>query len=185
MADNMIKQKGASVVDRTHVGGDFEVAGRNESKNFPDGSSLVRPEQLPWTPWVMEGTEFKLLYINRAHCMFTALIRMPSGLETPDHHHYGEAHAYVLEGDFSYEYGTMYQWDYIVEAGGIAHRPTIGPNGATFFVVFYGGLTGVGADGLPEGEIIDCDAMYRLAAANGAADHLPPPPFQEVQAGGD
>mgnify|MGYP000001691952 FL=1 len=185
MTTNAIKQQGASVIDRTHFGGDFAVADRNESKIFPDGSSLVRVEEIPWTPWVMEGTEFKLLYINRAHAMFTALIRMPPNLETPDHHHFGEAHAYVLEGEFSYEYGTMHTKDYIVEAGGITHKPTIGPDGATFFTIFFGGLGGVGADGLPEGGITDCNEMYRLAAANGAADHLPAPPYQEVTAGGN
>ena len=99
MATNTIMQQNASVIDRTHFGGDFAVADRNESKIFPDGSSLVRVEEIPWSPWVMEGTEFKLLYINRAHAMFTALIRMPPNLETPDHHHFGEAHAYVLEGE--------------------------------------------------------------------------------------
>lgn len=163
--------------------GDFKVAGRHESKIFPDGSSLVRAEQLPWTPWAMEGSEFKLLYINRAHSMFTALIRMRGGLETPDHHHFGEAHAYVIEGDFSYEYGTMYTGDYIVEAGGIHHKPTIGPDGATFFVIFYAGLSSVDENGLPTGEFLDCEWMYRAANANGAADHLPAPPFQEVTAG--
>lgn len=157
----------------------FANADRYQSKMFPDGSSLVRCEQIPWTPWAMEGSEFKLLYINRAHGMFTALIRMVGGLETPDHHHFGEAHAFVLDGEFSYEYGTMYTGDYIVEAGGIHHKPIIGPNGATFFVIFYAGLSGVGANGLPEGEFIDCEWMYRSAAANGAAGHLPPPPFQE------
>ena len=152
-----------------------EVAGRHESKIFPDGSSLVRVETVPWTPWAMEGSEFKLLHINRNQGMFTALIRLRGGLDTPDHHHFGEAHAYVLQGDFSYEYGHMYTGDYIVEAGGIHHKPTIGPDGATFFVIFYTGLSGVGEDGLPEGVFIDCEWMYRAAKANGAADHLPPP----------
>ena len=160
----------------------FAVAERHESKIFPDGSSLVRCEQIPWTAWAMEGSDFKLLYINRAHGMFTALIRMRGGLETPDHHHFGEAHAYVLEGDFSYEYGTMYKGDYIVEAGGIHHKPTIGPDGATFFVIFYAGLSGVGTNGIPEGEFVDCEWMYRVANANGAAGHLPPPPFQALNA---
>lgn len=177
----IVQQHGASVVNRTPAS-DFAIADRHQSKVFPDGSSLVRVEQIPWTSWAMEGSEFKLLYINRAYGMFTALIRMRGGLETPDHHHFGEAHAYVLEGEFSYEYGTMYKGDYIVEAGGINHKPTIGPKGATFFVIFYAGLAGVGPDGLPTGDFVDCEWMYRTAKANGAADHLPPPPFQELHA---
>ncbi len=159
----------------------FQPAGPTESKRFPDGSSLVRPAELPWTPWAMPGSFFKLLHIDRAHNMFTALVKLDA-IETPDHYHFGEAHAYVLDGDFSYEYGRMFQGDYIVEGGGIHHRPVIGPNGATFFVIFYAGLSGVGLDGLPTGEIIDGEWMYRTARANGAADHLPPPPFQQIHA---
>lgn len=179
-----IQQTAGDVIERVSRDVDgFAVADRLESKIFPDGSSLVRCEQVAWTPWAMEGSEFKLLYINRAQGMFTALIRMVGGLETPDHHHFGEAHAFVLDGDFSYEYGTMYEGDYIVEAGGIHHKPVIGPKGATFFVIFYAGLSGVDENGLPTGEFIDCEWMYRAAKANGAADHLPPPPFQALHAG--
>ena len=31
---------------------------------FPDRSTIVRAGQLPWTPWAMPGTRFKLLYHN-------------------------------------------------------------------------------------------------------------------------
>ena len=177
-----IIQQGNSVTGhRPDVDG-FQVAGRHESKSFPDGSLLLRCEQIPWTPWAMEGSEFKLLYIDRAHGVFHTLIRMRGGVETPDHHHFGEAHVYVLEGDFSYEYGTMYKGDYIVEAGGINHRPIIGPNGLTTLVIFHAGLSGVGPDGLPTGEFLDCEWMYRAAAANNAAGHLRPPPFRAMPA---
>ena len=36
-------------------------------------------------------------------------------------------------------------------------------------MIFYAGLSGVGANGLPTGDFVDCDWMYRAAAANGAA----------------
>jgi 2,4'-dihydroxyacetophenone dioxygenase len=178
MSAAITQKHSVSVVER----GDFTVPDRHTSKIFPDGSSLVRVNELPWTPWAMDGADFKLLYISRSHGIFHALIRMRGGLETPDHHHFGEAHAFVLEGHFSYEYGTMYKGDYICEAGGIHHKPIIGPEGATFYVVFHTGLSGVGADGLPTGDIVDCEWMYRAAKANGAAEHLPPPPFQEMHA---
>jgi hypothetical protein len=61
--------------------------------------------------------------------------------------------------------------DYIVEAGVINHKPTIGAEGATFFVIFYAGLSGVGEDGKPAGEFVDCEWMYRCAKENGAALH--------------
>lgn len=53
---------------------------------------------------------------------------------------------------------------------------------AIIFVIFYAGLSGVGEDGLPTGEFFDCNWMYRTAKANGAADHLPLPPFQALHA---
>ncbi|WP_051974677.1 cupin domain-containing protein [Cupriavidus necator] len=160
----------------------FNIADRNESKRFPDGSLLVRAGTLPWTPWAMDGTYFKLLSIDRAIGMFTALLKIDPNTQTPDHHHFGNAHAYVLEGDFSYEYGTIYKGDYIVEAGGINHEPTIGAEGCLLFVVFFAGISGVGEGGMPAGEFVDCEWMYRAAAANGAAAHLLPPPVQERKA---
>lgn len=168
--------------DKTVSRGDFTVPGPTESKTFPDGSSLVRGAHIPWTQWAFEGSDFKLLSINRGTGMFTTLIRFESGpMELPPHHHFADVHAYVLQGDFSYEYGTMYEGDYLLESGGINHAPTIGPDGATFLVLFQGPLTGVSADGMPDGEVVDCEWMYRKALANGAAGHLPPPPHQELQ----
>lgn len=178
MATIVQKHEHSAVMDR---GGDFTVPGPTESKNFPDGSSLVRTDQLPWTQWAFEGSEFKLLSINRSSGVFTTLIRFKNGpLDLPDHHHFADVHAFVLEGDFSYEYGTMYKGDYLLEAGGINHAPSIGKDGALFLVIFTGPVTGVSAAGLPEGEVVDCNWMYRKAAENGAAGHLPPPPYQEL-----
>lgn len=156
--------------------GVFSVPGPDESKIFPDGSSLVRAKNVPWTPWAFEGSEFQLLSINRSTGLFVTLIRFAQGpLVLPDHHHFSDVHAYVLEGEFSYEYGTMYKGDYLLEGGGVNHAPTIGKDGALFLVIFMGPVSGVGANGRPEGEVVDCEWMYRAAAANGAADHLPPP----------
>jgi len=163
-------------------GGDFAVADRHESKIFPDGSSLVRCQSVPWTTWALPGSYFKLLHIDRGTGFFTAMIKIDAGVDTGDHHHFGNAQAYVLEGEFQYEYGSIYQGDYICESGGINHAPVMGPKGATFLVVFHGGISGVGPDGLPDGIYYDGDWMYRTAKANGAADHLPPPPFQAIHA---
>ncbi|MFA7585533.1 MAG: hypothetical protein WCY11_04955, partial [Novosphingobium sp.] len=51
-----------TVVNRGH----FEVPGPDESRIFPDGSSLVRARTIPWTPWALEGSEFQLLSVNRS-----------------------------------------------------------------------------------------------------------------------
>jgi 2,4'-dihydroxyacetophenone dioxygenase len=156
--------------------GNFAIPARDESRRFPDGASLVRAEHIPWTPWAFEGSAFKLLDINRSAGTFFTLIRFETGpMDLPPHHHFADVHAYVLQGDFGYEYGSINTGDYLLEAGGVNHAPNIGPNGATFLVHFMGPLCGVSADGQPEGEVVDCEWMYRAAKANGAADHLPPP----------
>ena len=95
---------------------------------------------------------------------------------TEVHHHFGEVHALVPDGDFSYEYGDIYTGDYIVEGGTIAHEPTIGPNGLTIVATFFGGLSGCDADDRPMGPFVDAQWMYEAAVANNAAGHLPPPP---------
>ena len=173
----IVQKFAESVVNR----GSFSVPAADESRIFPDGSSLVRAAHVPWTPWAFEGSEFQLLSMNRSTGMFCTLIRFKAGpLELPDHHHFSDVHAFVLEGDFSYEYGTMNKGDYLLEAGGVNHAPTIGKDGALFLVLFMGPVTGVGANGLPEGEVVDCEWMYRAAAANGAADHLPAPSAPEL-----
>ncbi len=168
----IVHKQSDSVITR----GDFEIPADDESRTFPDGASLVRAAHIPWTPWAFEGSEFKLLNINRSAGTFFTLIRFSTGpLDLPPHHHFADVHAYVLEGDFSYEYGSINAGDYLLEAGCVNHAPKIGKNGALFLVHFMGPVTGVSAAGMPEGEVVDCEWMYRAAAANGAAGHLPPP----------
>ena len=36
------------------------------SMNYPDGSTIVRSKTVPWTPWGMPGTQFKLLHCDDA-----------------------------------------------------------------------------------------------------------------------
>jgi anti-sigma factor ChrR (cupin superfamily) len=166
-----------SVVNRGH----YQVPGPAESRTFPDGSSLVRGDHIPWTPWVFEGSEFKLLSVSRSTGHFFTLIRFKNGpITLPDHHHFSDVHAYVLEGDFSYEYGTMNKGDYLLESGGVNHAPTIGAKGATFLVHFMGPVSGVSPEGYPDGVVVDAEWMYRAAAANGAADHLPKPAVPDL-----
>jgi 2,4'-dihydroxyacetophenone dioxygenase len=146
-----------------------------KSERWPDGSVIARTKSIPWTPWALPGSYFKLLHINRTMNISVALIKMDPSEKTPPHHHYGEAQVYVLEGGFGYERGDVYEGDFICEPGGITHEPHIGPQGMISLTVFCGGLGGVDGDNRVAG-FVGCDEMYALAKANGAADHLPPPP---------
>jgi 2,4'-dihydroxyacetophenone dioxygenase len=145
------------------------------SERWSDGSVLARTASIPWTPWALPGSYFKLLHINRASGMMVAIIRNDPSEKTPPHHHYGDALVYVLEGDFGYERGDVYAGDFLVEPGGVTHEPHIGPKGLTTLAVFFAGLGGVDGDNRVAG-FVGVDAMYQMAVDNGAAGHLPPPP---------
>lgn len=141
---------------------------------FADGSSTIRPEELPWTPASLRGNWFKLLHIDRSTGVWVALMKVDPNTTTEDHHHFGEVHALVLDGDFAYDYGVINNGDYIVEGGSIAHEPSIGPNGLTIVATFFGGLSGVDANKKPMGPFVDAQWMYEAAVANNAAGHLDP-----------
>jgi len=145
------------------------------SERWPDGSVLARTATIPWTPWALPGSSFKLLHINRAIGMTVALIKMEPCEKTPPHHHYGDAIVYVVEGDFGYERGDVYTGDFLIEPGGVTHEPHIGPKGLITLTVFFSGLGGVDGDNRVAG-YVGCEEMYKMAAANNAAGHLPPPP---------
>jgi 2,4'-dihydroxyacetophenone dioxygenase len=145
------------------------------SERWSDGSVLARTASIPWTPWALPGSYFKLLHINRAIGMMVALIKMDPCEKTPPHHHYGDAIVYVVDGDFGYERGDVYTGDFLIEAGGVTHEPHIGPKGLTTLTIFFSGLGGVDGDNRVAG-FVGVEAMYQMAAANNAAGHLPPPP---------
>jgi 2,4'-dihydroxyacetophenone dioxygenase len=148
----------------------------SRSMMLPDGSSVVRPEELPWTPWALDGTYFKLLSINRRTGMWAATMKIDPNTHTDVHYHFGDAHIFVTSGGYSYEHDRVNAGEYNIECGSVAHEPIIGADGLENFVVFYGGISGVDANGRPAGEFVDVEWMYRAAIANNAGDHLPPPP---------
>lgn len=152
-----------------------------KSERWPDGSVIARAASLPWTPWALPGSYFKLLHINRNVGMTVALIKMDPCEKTPPHHHFGDAIAYVLDGGFSYEHGSINEGEMICEPGGITHEPTIGPKGLVTLTIFFSGLGGVDGDNRVAG-YIGCDEMYEMAAKNNAAAHLPPPPDRAQRA---
>ena len=146
-----------------------------KSERWPDGSVIARPDGLPWTPWALPGSYFKLLHINRAIGMTVALIKMDPCEKTPPHHHFGDAIVYVIEGGFAYEHGSIESGEFICEPGGVTHEPIIGPKGLISLTIFFSGLGGVDGDNRVAG-YVGCDEMYAMAKKNGAVGHLPPPP---------
>ena len=141
------------------------------SINFPDGSLIVRAKALPWTPWGMPGTQFKLLHCDDASGLMVILLKVEPGTIAGVHKHFGAAHAYILEGGFGYEHGEVYEGDYLIEGGGITHQPFTGPNGLVLLGFMFGPLGGFDDNGQMVG-VLDIDWHVQAAQANGAAGHI-------------
>ena len=154
---------------------------KDKSGYFPDGSNIVRAEKLPWMKFNLVGSEegsvFKLLSVLWHHDMYTMLLIVPGGLKVEPHYHLGEAHGYIMTGNFEYEYGDIAAGDYLGEGDNIAHNAQLGPEDVLQFSIIFGGLCGVGPDGGPVlSTKMGCMEVYNIAKANGAADHIIPPP---------
>jgi 2,4'-dihydroxyacetophenone dioxygenase len=155
--------------------------GNDKSGYFPDGAHVVRIKDLPWTPFNLVGSEkgtvFKLMSVNWQHDMFTMFMNVPGGLKVEPHYHLGEAQGYIMTGDFEYEYGHIFAENLIGEGAETAHSAIIGKEDVLQFSIIFGGLAGVLPDGGPDlSAIVGCQAVYDMAKANNAADHIAPPP---------
>lgn len=147
---------------------DYEVEGVEVIK--PKRPAFFDAETLPWTPWVMEGTYFRLLNVNPVTGGFTNILKVDPGMEAPIHHHLGAIEGYIIEGEFGYDDDRGGKGSFVFEEPNSIHKPDT-PGGFTMFAVNYGPLMGYNPDGSISA-IIDAKAMYEMAKANGAADHL-------------
>jgi 2,4'-dihydroxyacetophenone dioxygenase len=138
---------------------------------WEDGSLIVRSKHIPWTPWALPGTEFKLLDFDRNHAYSCMLLRISPDAPSVLHKHIGAANAYILEGGFGYEHGAVYAGDFMCEAGGITHAPHIFKDGCILLGFNHGAVAGYGPDGQLDG-VVDVDWLIERAKANNAFSHL-------------
>jgi len=138
---------------------------------YPDGSLIVRAKKLPWTPWGMPGTSFKLLHCDDVSSLLVILLKVDPGTIAGMHKHFGAAHAYIVEGGFGYEHGEVFAGDYMIEAGGITHQPFTGANGLVMLGFTFGPIGGFDDAGNLAG-VLDIEWHYQAAKANAAADHI-------------
>lgn len=135
------------------------------------GKDFIKLDAIPWTPWVMEGTHFKLLAINELSGGFSMLLKVDPGVQAPVHAHLGSAEAYLVEGGFYYEADDPgCAGDYTYERGGSVHQP-VSHEGCVMFAVTHGPLAGCNPDGSVSA-VVDCRLMLKLAEASGTADHV-------------
>ena len=141
----------------------------------PVRSAFFDPASLPWLPWVMEGTQFKLLNINPTSGGFTMLLRVEPNNVAPVHGHLGTVEAWITSGGFGYGEDRGRVGHYVLEEGGINHLPNADGEGVEMFAIAHAPLCGFNEDGSVAG-IVDAKLMYRLARDGGAAGHLTPAP---------
>lgn len=136
----------------------------------PSRPAFFDSNKLPWAPWVMDGTHFKLLNIDKKSGGFTMLLKVDAGNEAPVHGHVGAVEAYVLEGEFGYDSDRGGAGAYVYEEAASVHMPDT-PGGTVMFAVVHGPLVGYNDDG-SVAAIVDGKFMYELAAQHGVAGHL-------------
>ena len=136
-------------------------------------SIMVDADSLPWVPFALEGTFFKLLHLNDDRGAATFILKIPKGCKADMHKHLATVEAYVLQGEFSYENeGYAKQGHYVLEPGGVVHEPIAeGNEDLILFVVAHGPVQGVEPDGT-FGGVIDNDVIYQCAVDGGAAGHV-------------
>jgi hypothetical protein len=147
------------------------ASGPRQHQSFPDGSLIVRCEQIPWTPWALPGTSFKLLDYDHNHCYVVVLLKIDADAPPTVHKHIGAANAYILQGGFGYEHGEVRAGDYMVEAGGVTHTPFSHPDGSVLLGFMHGVVQGFNPDGSIAG-VVDVDWYIDAARRNNAFSHL-------------
>jgi 2,4'-dihydroxyacetophenone dioxygenase len=140
-----------------------------------DNSLFLRTEDVPWTPFVMSGVDFKILHIDLAAGRTTGLFRIAAGTQLPVHEHPDPVQGYIVKGVFAYgadaanEYREVRTGDYFYEPVGTVHRP-ICPEECIQVTILGGPLVGYDEDGA---KVITTAAdIFALAKANNAVGHL-------------
>lgn len=133
-------------------------------------AAFIDPETIPWTPWVIPGTHYRLMTVDVRSGGFTLFLKVDPGTEAPPHGHVGAVEGVILEGGFAYEDDAGTKGAYICEQAAAIHQP-VSPDGCLMFAVLHGPLVGYNDDGSVAG-IIDAKAMYEMASAAGVANHI-------------
>jgi hypothetical protein len=136
-------------------------------------SRVTDCDTIPWTPFPMPGTSFKLLNINETTGAASILLYVAEDAQAPLHLHVGAAEAYNIFGRWAYEgeADPIGPNCYVYEPAGIVHLPKQECE-SLMFGIFHGPIVGYTEDGQIAG-VITHDLLYDLAAANDAVGHLP------------
>jgi 2,4'-dihydroxyacetophenone dioxygenase len=147
---------------------------RIRSTAFETEAPFVDPETLPWKPWVMPGTSYRLMSINPITGGFCLFMKVEPNTVAPVHGHCGGVDAYLVSGGFGYGAERGRSGWFTREIGGIDHQPDVDDDGMIMFAVVHGPLKGYAEDGSIAG-VVDARSMYEMATADGVAAHIAKP----------
>lgn len=139
----------------------------NNSVRVDNGLHVRDPQHLPWIPWAMPDSYFKLLSADPGSGRFSLMIRLEKGCVSPRHRHVGAVEGLVLEGGFHYIESPEERFTagtYLLEPAGCVHQP-VSPEGAVMFAVFHGPVEGIDAEGRLTGRV---DCQWHIATWDAA-----------------
>ena len=99
-------------------------------------SRFVDAPNLAWEKTRFPGIEQKVLMMDKATGMFTALMRMAPGARLPDHEHAKIEQTYVVEGSLVCPEGECHAGQFVWRPAGSRHIAWAGPKGGVFLGIF-------------------------------------------------
>ncbi len=108
----------------------------NQAALAPLASRFVEVAALPWEPTRFPGVDTKVLLVDRASGVMTALVRMAPDAKLPDHEHVLIEQTYVLEGSLMCGEGECKAGDYVWRPAGSRHEAWGGPEGGVMLAMF-------------------------------------------------
>ncbi|MEL7029558.1 MAG: cupin domain-containing protein [Pseudomonadota bacterium] len=137
----------------------------------PTRPEFISHKSIEWTPWVIDGTHFKLFAVDTKTGGFTFMLRIAAGTVAPIHGHIGGVEGIITKGWFAYSDESRGDvGDYVCEDGGIRHIPYTDDE-TEVFVVAHGPLAGYNPDG-SIASIVSAKEMLQMATDAGQADHI-------------
>ena len=118
-------------------------------------TALIDVESLPWVPFApyTDEAHVKLLKVNPVSGEWVTLLRAPSYLQLPKHHHSGSVMVYTISGSWRY---LEHDWvatagSFVYETAGTQHTPIgVGDEEVCTLNIVMGDWNLIG----PEGQVL-------------------------------
>jgi len=125
---------------------------------------LVDTNPLPWIP-IVEGIDFKLLFVSRESGRWTVLFRCQPGSSFPIHKHYGAGEYYVTKGHMVYRMGEAREGTYGYEPLTVTHEHTAFPEYTELLFTNYGPVAFLNDEG-GVAMLLDHQMLEQMATAH-------------------